>query len=748
MTSQSPTDRLASRSLRPAFVVGVTGHMQLRDDTQAIKQTLRRVFEWLRADVDVEFPEFRIPSDTPVYGLGLKNTPIVLLSSLAPGADALAAEVALAEAGTGGPQADAVSAIRVVVPTPFPLDLYRDATTFRPRTATPDDIARNHKTLDALLTSIPGDDVFAVLLREDTGAGGAPAPTAEELHERFKADRDDPERRRLRYRAAGEYVAAFSDLLIAIWDGAVPAETSTAGTSRIVAAKLRGFTPGLGSETSRFAWAGTGPVLHVVAATTGGNTSHAAPSPNQETSSTAQLLLPDGLPSGEGERVLWRRAANLEAFNRDTPAGPSDLSDAQRELRVLLGELHGVRHFERQATHLLPVAATRRHAAVVSRTLDGVTRTLMLRLCRLVAAAAIFLHLYAHWHAQHETGHGPLSLQNGFLLVALLLACAAPGFFFPYERKGIESRRYDSRALAEGLRVQFYWGVAGIGTPVSSSYMQRQGGELGWIRSAIASLALPHDRWRTWFAELPTEAKVAALKAVADQWIDVQSRFYTRAREEALRNDHLFHRLGWGMALAGLMHGALLLIWNLAPPLEAQGRTFGVAASSLALAASLVMRLASHMRPSHDAHVSTGLFPSSSPVPVALFTIGLTLPLPFLLPSLTEMLPDTHDLWIIVLGSLLVVGAALLAWREKRLYAEHGRQYQAMAELFAAADQQLRKHLDEASVLASRGRQNEAERSIALGQEMVFHLGKEALDEHAEWLILHRARPLELFMAG
>ena len=26
--------------------------------------------------------------------------------------------------------------------------------------------------------------------------------------------------------------------------------------------------------------------------------------------------------------------------------------------------------------------------------------------------------------------------------------------------------------------------------------------------------------------------------------------------------------------------------------------------------------------------------------------------------------------------------------------------------------------------------------------------GKEAMDEHAEWLILHRARPLELPMAG
>jgi hypothetical protein len=33
-------------------------------------------------------------------------------------------------------------------------------------------------------------------------------------------------------------------------------------------------------------------------------------------------------------------------------------------------------------------------------------------------------------------------------------------------------------------------------------------------------------------------------------------------------------------------------------------------------------------------------------------------------------------------------------------------------------------------------------------QDFLYALGKEALDENAEWLILHRARPLEPVMAG
>jgi hypothetical protein len=39
-------------------------------------------------------------------------------------------------------------------------------------------------------------------------------------------------------------------------------------------------------------------------------------------------------------------------------------------------------------------------------------------------------------------------------------------------------------------------------------------------------------------------------------------------------------------------------------------------------------------------------------------------------------------------------------------------------------------------------------RLVAEVQDILYQVGCEALSENAEWLILHRARPLELFMAG
>src|SRR6516162_8889354 len=78
---------------KPAFIVGVAGHMDLDPAHQdRIKSEVKRIFAWLRAS-----PRKRDKSDdnTPLGpNLGLKNTPIVLLSSLAPGANQWAAEAA------------------------------------------------------------------------------------------------------------------------------------------------------------------------------------------------------------------------------------------------------------------------------------------------------------------------------------------------------------------------------------------------------------------------------------------------------------------------------------------------------------------------------------------------------------------------------------------------------------------------------------------------------------------------------
>jgi hypothetical protein len=105
-------------------------------------------------------------------------------------------------------------------------------------------------------------------------------------------------------------------------------------------------------------------------------------------------------------------------------------------------------------------------------------------------------------------------------------------------------------------------------------------------------------------------------------------------------------------------------------------------------------------------------------------------------------------LTIILAGMLLLGGALSVAWAEKNLHSELAYQYNTMAILFESADQQLDKELAalEAAIEASDNPAQQA--SIQRIQALLFKLGQEALDENAEWLLLHRARPLEPVMAG
>jgi len=80
---------------------------------------------------------------------------------------------------------------------------------------------------------------------------------------------------------------------------------------------------------------------------------------------------------------------------------------------------------------------------------------------------------------------------------------------------------------------------------------------------------------------------------------------------------------------------------------------------------------------------------------------------------------------------LTVALAALYQWyAEKRAFAEHHKQYKYMRAVFSRAYFYLQEQLD-------AGDLDEARRRIA-------ELGQEALREHADWLLLHRERPMEL----
>ncbi len=87
--------------------------------------------------------------------------------------------------------------------------------------------------------------------------------------------------------------------------------------------------------------------------------------------------------------------------------------------------------------------------------------------------------------------------------------------------------------------------------------------------------------------------------------------------------------------------------------------------------------------------------------------------------------------WVLIASSLLVVaGGLLLAYSERRAHEELARQYDRMRALFERGDEALCEAI--------------ASGDVATGQQIVVELGREAITEHAHWLILRRARPFEI----
>ena len=131
-------------------------------------------------------------------------------------------------------------------------------------------------------------------------------------------------------------------------------------------------------------------------------------------------------------------------------------------------------------------------------------------------------------------------------------------------------------------------------------------------------------------------------------------------------------------------------------------------------------------------------------VGIAFIFFGLVL----LISLISVQLPGPIDLAIIATGVLLLGGALIVALAEKKLLSEHAYQYNAAARLFSSARIRLEDYLSD----MREGIKNNDKDAIYHAREnlhdLLYALGKEALDENSEWLILHRSRPIEPVMAA
>ncbi len=109
-------------------------------------------------------------------------------------------------------------------------------------------------------------------------------------------------------------------------------------------------------------------------------------------------------------------------------------------------------------------------------------------LLALIVVAVAAFGIYAHL-MQHEMSY--------WVLAAYLLLLAVADFVHLnwLKRRDYQNEHQDCRTIAEGLRVQLYWRLAGLEELASDYYLRKQMNELEWIRNAVRAWGLRPPLW-------------------------------------------------------------------------------------------------------------------------------------------------------------------------------------------------------------------------------------------------------------
>ena len=770
--------RAPKDSFKPAFIVGVTGHMDLdRAHRDRVEAEVKRIFVWLRAS-----PRNRDKNENNTSlgpSLDLKNTPIILLSSLAPGADQWVVEAAL----------ETDQSLLVLAPLPFLKDQYLEASTFKRDGVTKDEVK--------FLAEFPDEDVFVVRLLDEIDLDDDALRAKHKTILTGPAGKSERDRR---YAAAGEYVAAYSDILIALTDKPIgQAENASAnpgenqGARAIAELKRRGVTPGLLPILPTLSWADNGPVIHIYAPRKPKEASHSLEEPSGGEAKTLEALYPydcrpPGISEKEDDNPDWLKAGHailrvvtehLERLNTEKiHLDPAREDRAVAELLPAAPDLLGAPRShalpnanEHLKTTLDRLARLRRRVADCSLHYNAHLTQLKRALFGLAFASALFFSLADNWDAVWP-------LPQTFFVTALGLTPAAWLVYFCFKKTAAAERCDDYRAIAEGLRVQFYWTACGTGESVASNYLQRQRGELGWIRNVISATAFPYEPNRVRFSQLSLNDQHAALQSVRETWIGGQYAYFKKTIDDLNLRREVFsgyaHVLLWAgfvlfaffffaqrsdtpvlprlPALLSFATGALILVMLYragAPRIGRSRRNDGPeqekkdkkSESLISGFRKWLFSLPKMLLPEQiQSHKGGHLILTSALVgALALLTIGTV----YLLEGFVPWLPSAYKLGSIFKYLALAGGVLCGAWVEVNFFAEHIRHYASMASLFQAAGQRFDDYFKWAEQ-ACKDRHEAVEKQVVGNiQALIVAVGREALSENAEWLITHRARPLE-----
>jgi hypothetical protein len=659
------------------LVIGVVGHRRIHADDQP---PLRKALAAVIREYQAAYP----------------MTPLVVLTSLAQGADTLAAHAAL-ECG-----------VHVRAALPMPRSAYRASSSFD------DDDARNE--FDKILDR-PKVELLELAMPES--AGQPPDDWAVVANSKEPACADY---RHLAYAVAGLYLVRHSDVLVALWDGEQADETKPSGTAEHVALKLDGVPPQSlgevpGEPLGVYSERGPVVVLHTPRSDQR-RAAHAAGVRDVRTPLRTQhdkdgLLIAPAYQRTYGNsngnvplaksvddwpqrvwnwlgdecrrcRQLWSDA--VESW-RETPHPETTISDAEwgaREIAHHQARCQTVEQFNREIRALPEsekaggsewkttaqffsvgerlwvqrIAQTRKAAGTLSGVLEKRIRRLQTTIFVLLFVSMLGFHLFGHltsWPKEADHPH----YNADYLWVAVLSVLAALVLGMVASIRNFDRRRLDYRALAEALRVRIWWCVAGVGKSVALAYPEQVRGEVGWIRQAVRNLSAPSsEEFREAFDRADAGVQRQRLESVRQGWIADQVKQHFKGHHRQHRKSNLLRRGGMAVAGAGWIGMAVLL-----------GVDFG-----------------------HWMHAS-----------------------------------------LVAIGMLTIAGGLTIGYSERRTHEELANQYQRAHQVFRNGLREVDARL--------------AADDVAGARAVCETLGVEALNENGQWLTIRRSKPVEIHVA-
>ena len=521
-----------------------------------------------------------------------------VMSPLAEGADRLVAEEALA------------FGVELIVPLPMPRDVYiRDFQT--------EESVREFDRLCEAANEI----LHLPLARRNT----------------LEAIADYGPARDLQYAQVGIFLCAHCHILLAIWDGKLTGDLG--GTGQVVRFHhddiMEGYTERSTASQQMLVDDESDLVYHIVCSRVRPDVRpHEDFEPLQTSWFTKDEKQPRRTSIPPQHRVIFQRSGE---FSRD----------AKNHAHRIGSECYPL-YDERETDYLPDGIKTIHYLFCISDWLAIFYQKRVLFALRATHALAFLMGLMFILYTDWATANTYMFAFLGFFALAYAVQRLAT--------RSAWNRKYlDYRALAEGLRVQFYWAAAGVTSENESkfthdNFLQTQDPELGWIRNIMRVAGTRCDAH--------PETSSEGLAFVLREWIGSptsgQLGYYRRKADERLQKS----RNTAILAKIGLLVSVLVVI--------------------------------------------------------AIIIFGSTM-------------PDTlRDQLMVLMGSILLLVGIRHGYAFSTAESELIKQYEFMLRIFNNARRRLE--------IAASNR----ERRLVLRA-----LGGSSLDEHAQWILMHRERSID-----